>query len=56
MLHNFQCLILPTYANGEFMNFQKLLNSSAFFSAILEAAVTRLPADYAQEVMRERMF
>jgi len=55
MLHNFQYLTLPTYENGEFMNFQKL-RQFGLFGAILAAAVTFTPADYAKQVMRERMF
>jgi len=37
------------------MNFQEL-KQFGLFGAILAAAVTCLTADYAKEVMRERMF
>ena len=54
MLHNFQCLIPPTYENGEFMNFQTL-TQFGLFAAILATAVTCLAADHANQLMCERI-
>ena len=54
MLHNFQCLIPPTYENGEFMNFQTL-TQFGLFAAILATAFTYLAADHANQLMRERI-